>query len=126
MKRTNNVVGWFEIYVSDMDRAVNFYKSVLDCSEFTDFSFGKEQLMGFPSVEDGLYSAGALVKADGWSPGKGGTLVYFNSTDCGVEERRVAENGGKVIQSKHAIGEFGFICIIEDTEGNMVGIHSRQ
>ncbi|NQV14223.1 VOC family protein [bacterium] len=121
-----NVVGWFEIYVSDMKRALKFYEAVFQFGEFTDFSFGGEQLMEFPSVEDGAYASGALVKGDGWSPGKGGTMVYFNSVDCGVEESRVVENGGLVVRPKHAIGEHGFIAIVEDTEGNVIGIHSRQ
>ena len=121
-----NVVGWFEIYVNDMNRAVNFYKAVLQRGEFTDFSFGEEELMGFPWIEDGAYASGALVKSKDASPGKGGTMVYFNSVDCNVEESRVVENGGKIIQAKHAIGEHGFISHIEDTEGNVVGIHSRQ
>ncbi len=121
-----NVVGWFEIYVSDINRAAKFYREVLQCGEFEDFSFGDEQLMGFPGVENGLYAAGALVKSDGYTPGKGGTMVYFNSADCAEEESRVVAAGGKVLSPKHAIGEHGFITIIEDSEGNPIGIHSRQ
>lgn len=121
-----NVVGWFEIYVNDMTRAVNFYKAILQRGDFTDFSFGDEQVLGFPWVENGAYASGALVKSSSGSPGKGGTMVYFNSTDCSIEESRVVDNGGKVIQPKRAIGEHGFISIIEDSEGNQVGIHSRK
>ncbi len=121
-----NVVGWFEIYVEDMNRAVKFYTALLQKGEFADFSFGNEQLMGFPFVEDGLYAAGALVKSEGWGPGKGGTMVYFHSLDCALEAGRAVENGGKLIQAKQAIGEHGFIALIEDTEGNIIGIHSRQ
>ena len=121
-----NVVGWFEIYVEDMVRAVHFYKSVLQCGEFEDFSFADEKLMGFPGVENGLYASGALVKSDGYSPGKGGTMVCFNSADCAQEEGRVVAAGGKVLVPKHAIGEHGFVAILEDSEGNSIGIHSRQ
>ena len=125
MSKTN-VVGWFEIYVADMARAMKFYEAVFQLGEFTDFSYGDEQLMGFPWVEDGAYTAGALVKSEGWSPGKGGTTVYFNSADCGIEESRVVAAGGKVINPKHAVGEHGFVVMAEDTEGNFIGIHSRQ
>ncbi len=121
-----NVVGWFEIYVDDMDRAVSFYKAVLQCGDFEDFSFADEKLMGFPWVENGLYAAGALVKSDGYAPGKGGTMVYFNSADCANEESRAVAAGGKVLSSKHAIGGHGFVAILEDSEGNAIGIHSRQ
>ena len=122
----SNVVGWFEIYVDDMERAVKFYKDVLQCGDFEDFSFANEQLMGFPGVENGLYAAGALVKSDGYAPGKGGTMVYFNSADCAKEEGRVIAAGGKVLVPKHAIGEHGFVAILEDSEGNAIGMHSRQ
>ena len=121
-----NVVGWFEIYVSDMNRAVNFYKEVLQKGEFTDFSFDNEQLMGFPGVENGAYASGALVKSEGYVPGKGGTMVYFNSADTAIEEARAVVAGGKVLRGKHAVGGHGFISILEDTEGNAIGIHSRQ
>ena len=121
-----NVVGWFEIYVSDMPRAMKFYETVFQFGEFTDFSFDGEQLMGFPSVEGAAHDAGALVESGGWTPGKGGTTVYFNSDDCAVEENRALAAGGKVYRPKHAVGEHGFVCILEDTEGNMIGIHSSQ
>ncbi len=121
-----NVVGWFEIYVSDMQRAKNFYEAVFQFGAFEDYSFDDEQIMGFPGVENGAYASGALVKSDGWNPGRGGTTVYFNSVDCSVEEKRAVENGGQVFSPKHAIGGHGFVCIIQDTEGNLIGVHSGQ
>ncbi len=125
MSKTN-VVGWFEIYVSDMERAKTFYEAVFQFGPFEDYSFGGEQILGFPGVENGAYASGALVKSEGWNPGRGGTTVYFNSPDCSVEESRATANGGKVFSAKHAIGEHGFVCIIQDTEGNLIGVHSRQ
>ena len=37
---------------------------------------------------------------------------------------RVEQAGGKVEQPKTSIGEHGFIALIRDTEGNVVGLHS--
>ncbi|MEL7148518.1 MAG: VOC family protein, partial [Bacteroidota bacterium] len=34
--------------------------------------------------------------------------------------------GGQVLQSKMSIGEFGYIAILMDTEGNTIGLHSRK
>ncbi len=123
---TANAVGWFEIYVSDMQRALNFYEAVFQRGAFTDLSFDGEELFEFPSVEGGAYASGALVKSEGYLPGKGGTMVYFNSPDCGVEEARVVDNGGIVLSRKHPVGEHGFVCQVQDTEGNVFGIHSRK
>ena len=122
----SNVVGWFEIYVSDMQRAVKFYAEVFNLGDFTEINIGEERLCMFPSVEDRPYISGALVETRHHSPGVGGTVVYFHSTDCGVEEARIAAAGGEVLRPKYSIGEFGYVCIFKDTEGNLVGIHSRN
>ena len=61
-----------------------------------------------------------------FSPGAGGTLVYFGCDDCAVEEGRVNDAGGNVLRSKFAIGDYGFISLIMDTEGNTIGLHSMQ
>lgn len=54
------------------------------------------------------------------------TVVYFESEDCTTEENRVENAGGKIIRPKMSIGEFGFIALVMDTEGNTIGLHSRQ
>jgi predicted enzyme related to lactoylglutathione lyase len=61
---------------------------------------------------------------DGCAAGGGGTLVYFNCGDCAVEASRVEAAGGRVYKEKFAIGEYGFIAIAADTEGNTIGLHS--
>ncbi|MGK0185337.1 MAG: hypothetical protein ACI9R3_001113 [Verrucomicrobiales bacterium] len=50
----------------------------------------------------------------------------FSCEDCAVEEARVAPAGGNVCKPKFAIGEFGFISLVSDTEGNMIGLHSLK
>lgn len=65
-----NPVGWFEIYVQDMERAKAFYEAVFK----------------------GL----------------------------------VAPAGGKVMREKFSIGQYGFIALVFDTEGNMFGLHSMK
>ncbi|MCS5693129.1 hypothetical protein NZK33_14225 [Cyanobium sp. FGCU-6] len=78
----------------------------------------------FP-MEDGRFGAGgALAKMDGVAPGPGGTLVYFGSEDCAVEEARVAAAGGQVVRPKSSIGPYGFISLVTDSEGNLIGLHS--
>ena len=56
--------------------------------------------------------------------GAGGTLIYFSCEDCGVEASRVAAAGGQVFKEKFSIAPYGFIALIIDTEGNMIGLHS--
>jgi predicted enzyme related to lactoylglutathione lyase len=75
---------------------------------------------------DALGASGALVKLNGVDSGGNSTLVYFRCEDCAVEEKRVAQFGGQIHRKKIAIGEYGFISLVLDTEGNMIGLHSMQ
>jgi predicted enzyme related to lactoylglutathione lyase len=121
----SNAIGWFDLYVSDMSRAVSFYENVLQLKlEPMGDPTGDTQMMSFPT-EMGSYGAGgALVKSNHARPGPGGTLVYFSVEDCAQAESRVANSGGKVIRPKFSIGEFGWVVLFVDTEGNMVGLSS--
>ncbi len=73
---------------------------------------------------DQVGSGGALMQMEGCEPGKGGTMVYFSCQNCAVEESRVVSAGGTVNRPKMAIGAFGFISVVRDTEGNPIGLHS--
>lgn len=132
MSTTRNPVGWFEIYVSDMARARAFYETVFDIQmqplPNPDGMAGGFEMLMFPSDMENQAPGcgGTLCKMDGFQPGAGGTLVYFSCADCGVEASRVGAAGGQVIKEKFSIAPYGFIAIIMDTEGNMVGLHSMK
>ncbi len=130
MTPTRNPVGWFEIYVSDMARSKAFYETVLNIEMQplpvpAGIEGGFEMLM-FPSDMENRApgSGGTLCRMDGFKPGAGGTLIYFSCEDCGVEASRVAAAGGQVFREKFSIAPYGFIALIMDTEGNMIGLHS--
>ncbi|MGF1548284.1 MAG: VOC family protein [Thiotrichales bacterium] len=126
-----NPVAWFEIYVQDMARAKAFYEAVLD-TQLThlptpegDWEGGLE-MWAFPMAEEGSGAAGSLCKMEGCASGGSGTLVYFKCDDCAVEAARAASHGGSLFKEKMAIGEHGFIALVFDSEGNMIGLHSMQ
>lgn len=118
-----NAINWFEIFVSDMSRAQAFYEIILaaklpnpesDCGEMRIFPYDNMKGVG-----------GALTKMDGCKPGPGGTMVYLNVE--GEIDRvlsRIPAAGGTVVRPRFGIGEHGFIAIFQDTEGNVVGLHS--
>lgn len=128
MKSKNPIV-WFEIYVEDIKRAQKFYETVLDIKLQHMPTPGSEnevmEMMAFPMEMDGEGAAGALVKMQGIKAGRNSTIVYFGSDDCAIEEKRIKDAGGKVFQTKESIGEYGFMVLASDTEGNMFGIHSE-
>lgn len=122
-----NPVGWFEIYVQDMPRAKTFYEGVLGVKlDKLDAPDASLEMLAFPMQRDGSGAAGALVKMQGMPSGGNSTLVYFVCRDCAVEAGRVAAHGGQVAKDKFAIGQYGYIALVTDTEGNMIGLHSMQ
>jgi predicted enzyme related to lactoylglutathione lyase len=127
MSAARNAVGWFELYVTDMARAKRFYQAVFQ-REMSDLpNLGPDlQMCAFAWVDKGEGASGALVKTSKMGPGTGGTLVYFSCEDCSVEAVRAAGNGGTLCQAKMGIGEYGFIAIVQDTEGNTIGLHSMK
>lgn len=121
----NNPVGWFEIYVEDIARAKAFYEAVFGLRLSPLESPGME-MWAFPMQPGGGGASGALVKMPGFPSGGNSVVVYFSCADCAVETARAAKSGGKIQKEKMAIGEYGYIALIIDTEGNMIGLHSMQ
>ena len=123
MTSNRNPVGWFEIYVQDMARAKTFYEKTLEVT-FEKLESPDIEMWAFPFNMEAPGAAGALVKMAGKDSGSGGTIIYFSCADCAVEAGRAAQNGGKVVKEKFSIGQYGFIAFVEDTEGNVIGVHS--
>jgi hypothetical protein len=125
MNTKRNPVGWFELYVQDIERAKAFYQKTFQVTLERLESPGIE-LWAFPMGMDIPGASGAIVKMDGKDSGGGGTIIYFSCADCAVEASRAVQNGGRVQKEKISIGEYGFIALVFDTEGNMIGLHSMQ
>lgn len=119
-------VGWFDIYVDDMDRAQTFYESVLQTTltSMDDPNDPSAQMRAFGDDFASHGAGGALVKLEYTKPGPGGSMVYFSCDDCEVEQGRVEAAGGSITRPKFNIGDHGFVSLFVDTEGNMVGLHS--
>jgi hypothetical protein len=120
-----NPVTWFEIYVQEMDRARKFYEGVLG-TKLQRLNTGDLEYWSFPQVKDRMGTSGALVQAPGVPSGGNSTLVYFECEDCAVEGSRVAAAGGKLQREKMSVGEYGFVALAHDTEGNLFGLHSMK
>ena len=119
----NNPVSWFEIYVQDMERARKFYEAVFQV-RLNKLNSSVPELLAFPQSFTHYGASGALAKMEGCPSGGNSTLVYFSCEDCAVEAKRITEAGGRIQREKFSIGEYGFIVLAFDTEGNMFGLHS--
>lgn len=125
----HNPVVWSEIYTNDIQTAKAFYETVfqIQLSPLSPPGDLDLQMLAFPSnMESKNLASGALVYMKGFKAGGNSTIVYFYSSDCAIEEARIEAAGGSVFKSKMSIGEYGFIVLALDTEGNMFGIHSME
>ena len=99
---TSNPVGWFEIYVQDMERARSFYEAVFSVRLERLESPGIE-MWAFPMQPDRPGASGSLVRMEGFPSGGNSTIVYFSCTDCATEGRRAVESGGKIFKEQGVV-----------------------
>jgi uncharacterized protein len=124
----NNPVVWFEIYVDDLARAKQFYESVfsMNLDVLSDPNDTSIEMLSFSSDMEKYGASGALVKMEGFKAGGNSTLIYFSCEDCAIEESKVEAAGGRIQKPKMSIGEYGFISLAIDSEGNMFGLQSMK
>jgi predicted enzyme related to lactoylglutathione lyase len=125
---TANPVNWFEIYVQNTARAKAFYEAVFKVSleKLAVPGPGINEMWKFPSEQNAAGAAGALVRMEGGPSNGNSVIVYFSCDDCAVEAKRVSAAGGKIKKDKFSIGQYGFIALVDDTEGNVIGLHSLK
>lgn len=121
---SKNVVNWFEIPVTSIERSAAFYGAMLDCKlELS--SFGGVPHAVFPHSEACV--GGALISDAKRPPKRGsGTVIYLAASD-GLSRclSRAVEAGAKVVQPATDIGPNGAIALVEDFDGNVIGLHEE-
>ena len=118
-----NVVNWFEIPAKNIERSKEFYENVLNI-ELALNEMGPLKMAWFPMEQNGVGATGSLVEAESYEPSHSGSMLYFSVEDIEATLAKVGENGGKTLNPKMSIGEFGFVAHFEDIEGNRVALHS--
>ena len=126
MTSNENSLNWFEISVSDMNRAKNFYETIFE------IKMDEQEMMGmqmafFPSNPGNGKASGALVQGSMHKPSADGAKIYLNGNpDLSDALSRIEKAGGKITMPKTKIDEFGFMAFFTDTEGNTVALHSNK
>jgi hypothetical protein len=121
----SNALSWFEIPVTDLARAKEFYGRVLK-AELREESLSGRNMAIFPYPEGGV--GGALIQGEHFVPSAQGTLIYLDAGDDlpGAVER-VKAAGGKVVMDATLLSEqIGSIAVFLDSEGNQVALHSPR
>lgn len=122
-----NAISWFEIPVTDFERAKSFYEAILDAKmEIMSMEEMGTTMAFFPADwENGI--GGAIALAPDFEPSDKGTMVYLNGgDDLSIPLSRVEDAGGKIVLPKTSIGSNGFMAHFIDTEGNKVAFHSNS
>ncbi len=122
-----HAIDWFEIPVSNMDRAIAFYEAMSGRSLRREpFGPPGSELAIFEIPQDGGVQ-GALMSSPNSQPSQLGTIVYLNATpsiDAWLD--RVVSSGGSVVMPKFELPDGnGCIAQIMDSEGNRVGLHTE-
>ncbi len=115
-----NPVSYFEIPVTDMDRAIVFYEAVFSAALERTVIDGNEMAL-FPFYEDGRGISGALAKGDSYVPSASGPRIYFSVGNIDETLRRAVEAGGEVAYPKTQAGSF-WVAEFTDTEGNQIAL----
>lgn len=116
-----NIV-WYDIPALDLDRAIQFYSSVLGAP------VKKEMVGDVPTgwlpTEDGEVM-GCVCVAPGFRPSADGVMIYLSVTGrLQAAVAAVRANGGTVQSEIHSIGPYGFRAEVLDSEGNCIALHS--
>lgn len=125
MEMNQHSINWFEIPVSDFNRAKKFYSTIYDF-DMPEMTMGENQMgiLLHDSEKGGI--GGAIVKGQGYTPSKDGAKIYLSAgKDLNAVLDRVQGAGGQVIVKKTEVAPgMGHIALIADTEGNMIFLHS--
>ena len=66
------------------------------------------------------------MEMEGVPSGGNSTLVHFACEDCATEAANVESAGGGIQKEKVSLGQYGFMVLAVDTEGNRFGLHSQK
>jgi predicted enzyme related to lactoylglutathione lyase len=124
MTKISNPVVYFEIPVTDIDRAIKFYKAVFQ------FDFNKENIDNnemalFPFVDENSGISGALAKGEIYKPTKDGVVIYFKTENIDETLKLATSNGGQILYPKTDNG-IGLVAEFEDSEGNRIALYQTN
>jgi uncharacterized protein len=127
MDKNANTLNWFELPVTDFDRAKKFYETIFECNLHL-MDLGAVKMGLFPSVPGNGKLTGAIVKNEWYKPAQEGALIYFNGNpDLQTALDKVEGAGGKIVIQKRQISpDVGYMAVFLDTEGNRVALHSQK
>lgn len=122
-----HAINWFEIPALNLERAFQFYFTVLN-GNVRKGTFGNGELILFNvPFNTGEAAGGSIVVRPDLKPTTEGGVIYLNAFGKLKEAVGKVENaGGKVVVPEINLGKFGFAAVIIDSEGNKIGLLSNE
>src|SRR5262245_47648525 len=111
MEATANNLNWFEIPVTDMNRAKHFYQVIFSKHMNETEMMGMRMAM-FPAENGNGKVHGALVQSEYHKPSMDGVTLYLNGDpDLSSVLEKVESMGGKILMPKTQINsEIGYMA----------------
>ncbi len=112
---------WFDIPADDLDRARRFYEEVFgfDGDVMNEGKIPYVGLKGSAIMEPKMNCMGGIRPR--MQPGET-PLIYFQVPSLEEWHPKVEAAGGKVLQPKIPVADFGIFSLCLDTEGNSIAI----
>lgn len=128
MDKNANSLNWFEIPVSDIDRASKFYGTIMNAEMVALPEMMGMKMVGFPSDPMNGKASGALAQSEMHKPSADGAIIYLNANpSIQTVVDKIEAAGGKVLMPKTQISpEIGYMAFFMDTEGNKMGLHAQN
>lgn len=120
-----NPVCYFEIPVTDLERAIAFYNAVFGC-QFERVNIDGNEMALFPAFDKASGITGALAKGGSYVPGKQGSRLYFSVVSIKETLHKVKQAGCEVLYPETSVGAYGSVAEFEDSEGNCIALHSAK
>lgn len=120
-----NALNWFEIPAADIHRAQRFYETLLG-SPMKLETMIPGQPMALFAYDPAQGVGGCLMSGPGMVPSQQGAVVYLAAAPTlDAVLARLPQAGGKLLTPKVTLpGDIGVFAIIQDSEGNRVGLHA--
>lgn len=127
MTDKENSLNWFEISVTDINRATKFYETILGIKMHQEETMGMKMAF-FPYENMNGKVSGGLVQGPMHKPSVDGAKIYLNGNpDLANALSKIEAAGGKIVMQKTKISdEIGFMAHFIDSEGNNVALHSNK
>ena len=116
---------YFEVPVSDLERAVTFYEAVFGCG-FERATIDGNQMALFPSDPAAGGASGALACGESYPPGGQGVRVYFRVAEVSAALARAVAAGGRQVYPPTAVPGYGWVATVEGSEGNCVALFATE